>query len=405
MREPASIIVVGSGADASRLRQRLARHFLTAEHARTLAESRKVMKRCRFHVLLLVDPDEPWQVLQDGLEACEWPPSDTLLVTGKSGAETAVDAFRGGVTEAFLRPFTTADLVAAVNRICARGGSRRQSGIDRHAQTLAGSSAAMRELRAAIDDLAPAAASVLIEGETGTGRTLVARLLHEHGGRGGPFIAIDCGATGANQLADHLRETGDGGTLLLREIHRMPLDLQAEMLRNMAPATARRIMASTRAALGELVARGRFRADLYHRLNVLRIGLPPLRERREDIPLLAAHFAEKLATEAGVSRVEFQPAEIEALAQYDWPGNVAELRRTVEQALLRGQLPADALLGRVERDTGTPDYPLDWTLEQVKRHHMICVLDACDGNKSAAARRLDISRKTLDRKLGPANHE
>ena len=173
----------------------------------------------------------------------------------------------------------------------------------------------------------------------------------------------------------------------------------------MAPAAARRIMASTQATLGELVARGRFRADLYHRLNVLRIGLPPLRERREDIPLLAAHFAQKLAAEAGLPQVEFRPAEIEAMLAYDWPGNVAELRSAVEQTLLRGQLPADALVGAVERDTGTADYPLDWTLEQVKRHHMICVLDACDGNKSAAARRLDISRKTLDRKLGPANHE
>ncbi len=138
---------------------------------------------------------------------------------------------------------------------------------------------------------------------------------------------------------------------------------------------------------------------------MVRIDLPPLRERREDIPLLAAHFADRLATEAGLPRVEFQPAEIEALAQHDWPGNVSELRHTVEQTLLRGQLPADALVGVAEQDAGTPDYPLDWTLEQVKRHHMICVLEACDGNKSAAARRLDISRKTLDRKLGTSGRE
>ena len=399
------MLVVGSGPEASRLRQRLARHFLTVESARTLDESHKVMRRCRFHVLLLVDPDEPWPLLQDALNACDWPPSDTLLVTRKSRAETAVDALRSGITEAFLRPFTTADLVAAANRICARGGSRRQPGIDRHAQTLVGSSGAIRELRAAIEDIAPAEASVLIEGETGTGRALVARLLHEQSGRHGPFVAVDCDAAEANQLADHLHETSDNGTLLLREIHRLPLDGQAEMLRSMAPVTTRRIVASTQAALGEFVVRGRFRADLYHRLNVLRIGLPPLRERREDIPLLATHFAERLAAEAGLSQVELQPAEIEALAQHDWPGNVAELRRTVEQTLLRGQLPADALVGTVERDAGTSDYPLDWTLEQVKRHHMICVLEACDGNKSAAARRLDISRKTLDRKLGSAGHQ
>lgn len=399
------MLVVGSGPEASRLRQRLARHFLTVESARTLDESRKVMRRCRFHVLLLVDPDDPWPALQDALKDCEWPPCNTLLITAKSRAETAVEAFQSGVTEALLRPFTTADLVAAVDRICARGGSSRQPGNERHAQSLAGKSAAIRELRAAIDDIAPAAATVLIEGEAGTGRTLVARLLHEQGGRRGLFIAVDCGATGARQLAGQLRETGDGGTLLLREIHRLPLDLQAELLRSMEAETARRIVASTQAALDELVARGRFRADLYHRLNVLRIGLPPLRERREDIPLLAAQFAARLAAEAGLPQVDLQPADIEALVQHDWPGNVAELRGTVEQTLLRGQLPADALVNTIERDAGTPDYPLDWTLEQVKRHHMIRVLEACGGNKSAAARRLDISRKTLDRKLGSSDHE
>lgn len=405
MREPASILVVGSGAEASHLRQRLARHFLTVESARTLDESREVMRRCRFHVLLLLDPDQTWPALQAALDDCEWPPSDILLITGKSRAETAVGALQGGVTEAFLRPFTTTELVAAVNRICARGGPRRQPGIDRHAQSLAGDAAAIRELRAAIDDIATASASLLIEGEAGTGRALVARLLHEQGQRRGPFIAVDCGTTGAKQLADDLRETADGGTLLLREIHRLPLDLQAEMLRSMAAPANRRIVASTDAALGELAARGRFRVDLYHRLGVLRIGLPPLRERREDIPLLAAHFAAVVAAEAGLSQVDLQPADIEALVQHDWPGNVAELRRTVEQTLLRGQLPADALVGTVERAAGTPDYPLDWTLEQVKRHHMICVLEACDGNKSAAARRLNISRKTLDRKLGSAGHQ
>jgi DNA-binding NtrC family response regulator len=399
------MLVVGSGSEASRLRQRLARHFLTVESARTLDESREVMRRCRFHVLMLVDPDEPWPALKAALDECEWPPADILLITGKARAETAVGALRGGVTEAILRPFTTAELVAAAKRICARGGSRQQPGIDRRAQSLAGNSAAIRELRAAIDDIAPAAASILIEGEAGTGRALVARLLHEQGQRRGPFVAVDCSATGAGQLAENLRETSDGGTLLLRDVHRLPLDLQAELLRSMGPAPARRVVASTDAALGELATRGRFRSDLYHRLGVLRIGLPPLRERREDIPLLAEHFAARLAAEAGLSQVDLQPAEIEALVQHDWPGNVAELRRTVEQTLLRGQLPADALVGTVERAAGTPDYPLDWTLEQVKRHHMICVLEACDGNKSAAARRLDISRKTLDRKLGSAGHD
>ena len=144
------------------------------------------------------------------------------------------------------------------------------------------------------------------------------------------------------------------------------------MLRNMEQGIpgANRIVASTGASLTELVARQRFREDLRDRLNVVRLGLPPLRKRRGDIPLLVAHFVDRLSAAEGLARVEFPPADIEALGRYHWP-----------------------------------DYPLDWTLEQVKRHHMACVLEACDGNKSAAARRLDISRKTLDRKLGAFGRE
>ena len=168
---------------------------------------------------------------------------------------------------------------------------------------------------------------------------------------------------------------------------------------------AGRVFAATQTNIAELVARHRFREDLWHRLRVMRIGLPPLRERRADIPLLAAYFNDRLSAEMGRPPVELQPAELEALVAHDWAGNVTELRQVIEQTLLRGQLPADALVRSAVRSTGTPDYPLDWTLEQVKRHHMVCVLEDCDGNKSAAARRLDISRKTLDRKLGASGPE
>ena len=414
MREATSILVVGDGSETSRLRQRLARHFLTVEGARTIEESREVMKRCRFHVLLLVDPNEPWRAVRKTLKDCEGLPSDILLVGEQSHAEIAVEALRGGASDALLRPFTTQDLVAAVTALSVQGVSGRRLRIGKHEQRLVGNAAPIRELRAVIGQIAPAATAVLVEGEAGTGRTLVAHLLHERAGGPGPLRVLDCGVGRAERLARDLHETADGGTLCLRDVHQLPLDLQAELLRNMSPAAVttddepqvmRRIVASTQASLGELAARRRFSAELYHRLGVLRIGLPPLRERREDIPMLAAHFIDTLSAQAGLPRVEFQPAEIEALAQYDWPGNVAELRYTVEQTLLRGQLPADAFQGSVESSDGAKDYPLDWTLEQVKRHHMACVLEACDGNKSAAARRLDISRKTLDRKLGASGRE
>ena len=412
MRETTSILVVGDGAEASRLRQRLARHFLTVEGARAIDESREVMKRCRFHVLLIVDPNEPWRALRRALKDCEGLPSDILLIGERSSADIAVEALRGGVSDVLLRPFTTQDLVTAVRALSVQGASRHRLRFGEQEQLLVGDAAPIRELRAVIGQIAPAATAVLVEGEAGTGRTQVARLLHEQAGGQGPFRAFDCGDAGSEHLARDLRETADGGTLCLREVHSLPLDLQAELLRNMTstaggdrPPFMRRIVASTRAPLGELTARRRFSTDLYHRLGALRIGLPPLRERRDDIPVLSAHFIDKLSIKAGLQRVELKPAEVEALTSYDWPGNVAELRQAMEQTLLRGQLPADVFQGSVERSTGIEDYPLDWTLEQVKRHHMACVLDACNGNKSAAARRLGISRKTMERKLGATGRE
>jgi DNA-binding NtrC family response regulator len=381
----------------SRLRQRLARHFLAVEQARTLEEARELTQRCRFHLLILVD--QPTALLQALLEQGAGLPDATLLITDKSHAETALEALRAGVSDVLLRPFSSHELVAAVNAICrkiAPGNRARDDSV------LIGNTSSMRDIRALVEQVAPMAATVLIEGEAGTGRALLARLLHAQSGRQGPFIAVDCA-----MLTDGIPDTAmhADATLFLDNVHQLPLDLQGELLRNMDAGARNRIIASTRAALDELVARHRFREDLRHRLNVMRIALPPLRERRADISLLAAHFIERLSAGMGVPPVRFEPDQLEALDNYDWPGNVRELRDVVEQTLLRGRMPADALAGTVERSPVTPDYPLDWTLEQVKRHHMICVLEACDGNKSAAARRLDISRKTLDRKLGPSGHE
>jgi len=412
-----SILLLGDGAEASRLRQRLCRHFFAVETARSVDESRELARRCRFHVLVVVDPPTPWHELRQALEACEGLPSATLLVTEKSRAETAVEALRGGVSDVLLRPFSTDELVASVLAVCSGAASRPRAPLSRPGPALVGETRPMREIRTLVERIGATASTVLIEGEAGTGRQLLARLLHERSGRTGSFTAVDCRRTDRVALANTLAGLGRGadeGTLFLDEIDAMPLDLQTELLRDMAGAAGDSdsrlratspVVASTQRNLAELVARRRFREDLWQRLRVMRIGLPPLRERRADIPLLAAHFADRLSAGMGRPRVELQSSELEALVQHDWPGNVTELRQAIEQTLLRGQLPADALVGSVARSTGTPDYPLDWTLEQVKRHHMACVLEDCDGNKSAAARRLDISRKTLERKLGASGHE
>jgi DNA-binding NtrC family response regulator len=402
--QPTSILLVGAGPALSRLRRTLSAHFLTVESARNLDETRELALRCRFHLLVLVDPAGPWHELRHALEGCDGLPAAILLITDKSRAETAVEALRDGVSDVLLRPFPSEDLVATVRAVCRASapGDRNRLGLGGLA--LIGNSGPMQDIRALVGRIAPTAATVLIEGEPGTGRTLLARLLHEQSGRRGPFIPVDCN-TVADGVPDATKQAG--ATLFLANVDALPMDLQGKMLRNMEGAANadNRIVASTKTDLAELVVRQRFRDDLYHRLNVMRIALPPLRERRADIPVLAAHFIDSLSVGMGLSAVRFDADELEALGSYEWPGNVRELRDLVEQALLRGRMPADALSGSVGRARGTPDYPLDWTLEQVKRHHMACVLDACDGNKSAAARRLDISRKTLDRKLGPSGHE
>jgi DNA-binding NtrC family response regulator len=294
---------------------------------------------------------------------------------------------------------------------------------------LVGDSRSIQAVRSLIGRIAPTRATVLIEGETGTGKELVARLLHEESGRRGPFVPINCGtappdllecelfghARGAFTSAERKREglfvAAGGGTLFLDEINEMPLDMQVKLLRTLEEHTIRpvganheipvdcRIVVATQANLADLVAAGGFREDLCNRLDVIRIALPPLRERRQDIPLLAAHFTERLAADLGVPARPIEPAHLAAFVGHDWPGNVRELRNVVERTLHLGGLPPDSLQPG-ERRGAPPEYPLDWTLEQVKRHHMARVLEATGGNKSAAARRLDVSRKTLERKLG-----
>ena len=401
---PTSILLVGAGPALNRLRRTLAAHFLTVESARNLDETRDLTLRCRFHLLVLVDPVEPWHELRKSLEACDGLPAAILLVADRARAETAVQALRDGLSDALLRPFSSDDLVATVNAICGGQGPGTGNRLGRGGLPLVGNTGAMRDVRVLIERLAPTAATVLVQGEAGTGRTLLARLLHEASGRPGAFVAVDCG-TIADDFPDTLAQAG--ATLFLANVDELAMDLQGKLLRSMeaGAGTDNRLVASTKANLAELVARQRFRDDLHRRLNVMRIALPPLRERRADIPLLAAHFNDTLSAAMGMAPLRFEPEELDALGNYDWPGNVGELRDVVEQTLLRGRMPADALAGSVEGGAGTPDYPLDWTLEQVKRHHMACVLDACDGNKSAAARRLDISRKTLDRKLGATGRE
>ncbi len=436
MSRTTSILLLGGRrAESSRLQRSLSRHFLLVETAKEVGEASDLAARCRFHVLIVLEPGGSWNHLHRQLAEAGSPPPRTVLIADSSEAAAAIEALRDGVADVLLRPFSVDELVASINALAEDSAAVPADSAPAAARSapaasrLVGKARSMQAVRSLVERIAPTPATVLIEGETGTGKEMVAKLVHELSGRRGPFVPINCGAiaadlleselfghtrgafTSANRSREGLFVAARGGTLFLDEINEMRPDMEVKLLRTLEENRIRpvgsdreipvdcRIVASTQADLGELVSRQKFREDLYYRLNVIHIVVPPLRERREDVPLLAEHFVQKLSAEMGIAPAGIGPDELAALQDHDWPGNVRELRNIVERSLLLGRLPAELLTGRA-RETAPPDYPLDWTLEEVKRHHMARVLEDSGGNKSAAARRLDISRKTLERKLG-----
>jgi DNA-binding NtrC family response regulator len=305
-----------------------------------------------------------------------------------------------------------------------------------------------------IEKVARTDSTVLIVGESGTGKELVARSIHLQSRRAeGPFVPVNVGAipeslieselfgytrgafTGATAERRGLVEEAEGGTLFLDEIGDMPQAAQVKLLRTLESSEVRRlgdnatrivdvrVVAATHRDLIADVASGRFREDLYYRLNVVLIDLPPLRERREDIGLLASYFLERAVARSGRGPMEFSPEARRVLERYDWPGNVRELENAVEHAVavtdgttfLPSDLPsavtaprmlarqASSALGTVIspklRDTGRDDGRENWSLADVERDHIVRVLRRHQGNSTSAAKQLGISRTTLWRKL------
>ncbi len=304
---------------------------------------------------------------------------------------------------------------------------------------LLGATPRMQRLFRLVQRIAPSDSTVLITGESGTGKELVARAIHLQSRRAqGPFVVVNCGAipeglieselfgyargafTGAATSRRGLIEEADGGTLFLDEIGETPPATQVKLLRFLESNEVRRlgenetrivdcrVIAATNRDLGAAVARGVFREDLYYRLNVVSLELPPLRDRREDIPLLAGYFLERYAGKLGRKVTRFSPEAQAMLVRYDYPGNVRELENAIEGAvaltegdtITPADLPASVtrpkLLGEgrpvvEERDT--------WSLEDVEREHIERVIRRHRGNLANAARQLGISRTTLWRKM------
>ncbi len=437
----ASVLIVDDEPGMrSYLRKALGSRFALIETADTLESAEALRQRLHFD-LLLVDvrlPDRSGIDWHEALGAERR--SDAIFMTAYADLDTAIRALRAGASDFIMKPFRLEQLLSAVDRCLERRRLARENFVlkrdterlHRPHESMLGDSAAIRDVQSLIERVAPTPSAVMITGESGTGKELAARDLHRLSGRLGAFVPLNCGAvaselleselfghikgafTGAVKAREGLFTFADGGTLFLDEIAEMPLAMQAKLLRVIETKRIRpvggeqeqpvdvRIVTATHRDLDAEVAAGRFRDDLLYRLNILTIRLPALRERADDIPLLAHHFSRELSRELGLPALPWQHTDLEAMMQCAWPGNIRELKNFVERCILLGRLPADAFIaerGGEPADERAAGFPLDWPLEDVERNHLLAVLEAHGGNKSSAARSLGISRKTLDRKL------
>lgn len=449
LRRRVSILVVDDEIGIRNFLQRaLAKEYGLVEVADSAEAAEELRQRCHFD-LLIVDIRLP------GRSGLEWVQqlrsqgndTDVIFITAYADLTATINALRSGAADFMLKPFRLEQILASVERCFERRALARENTVLRRQVSdfadrlygvagMLGQSQAMKTICDMIKRVAPTPSSVLIEGDTGTGKELAASAIHRFSGRGGAFVPVNCVAispelfeselfghtkgafTGAHQSREGLFSFAAGGTLFLDEISEMPLPLQAKLLRVLENHRVRpvgsdrevavdvRLIVATNHSLEEAVKAGAFREDLYYRLNVVTIRMPPLRDHAEDIPELVQFFTETLAAELGVKPFTFSPQDLVRLQAYGWPGNVRELKNLVERVLLLGKFPWEALSGKSaapETDAAhaapTPAWPLEATLEQVEKQHMLRVLGATGGNKSEAARRLGIARKTMERKL------
>jgi two-component system nitrogen regulation response regulator GlnG len=378
-----------------------------------------------------------------------------IAMTAFSDLDQAVAAFQSGVFDYLSKPFDLDKVLAVVARASATPAAVPAAKESAASNQLIGDSTAMQEVFRTIGRLSRSTISVLLTGETGTGKEVVARALHQHSPRAkGPFVAINTAAiptelleselfghekgsfTGAHTRRAGRFEEAAGGTLFLDEIGDMPLPLQTRLLRVLAEGDYYRVggrdllradvrvLTATHQDLQKKIAEGSFREDLYHRLNVITIELPPLRERAEDIALLARHFLRQAAVEMGLEEKHLMPETIRALQQKSWPGNVRQLQNLCQQLCVMAPgeqiLPVD--LPASLRDRGAADEPADswpealrnWTRKALFNGHddlmstvrsefekviLDCALEHTGGKRVEAARLLGLGRNTLTRKL------
>ncbi|MGE5216952.1 MAG: sigma-54-dependent transcriptional regulator [Chloroflexota bacterium] len=368
-----------------------------------------------------------------------------LLITAFGTIESAVEAMRAGAFYYVTKPFRSDELLLHVQRALEQRQLRQEidqlrTEVERRYRysDMIGRSSSMKKLFETLAHIRDLTANVLILGESGTGKEMVARALHANGSRAsGPFVAVNCAAipdtlleselfgyvrgafTDARKDRPGLFQEANGGVLFLDEIGEIPLTLQAKLLRVIEDREVRplgsnksekvdvHLISASNRALEELVQDGRFRHDLYYRLNVIRIDLPPLRDRVEDIPLLVDHFLRKFAAQSPREVTGIEPDALALLLRHRWPGNVRELEHAIERAVLLGRNASIGVedLPAFLRAADQRKLPLgeavarSFTLRDLEREYIERVLENTNGNKSEAAKILGVDRTTLYRKL------
>ncbi len=361
-----------------------------------------------------------------------------IIVTAYTSVDHAIEALRMGATDFIKKPFDMDELVIQVENTLERTRLRQENKILRRQLRqqgdrfgMLGQSAAIRRALAMIEKVADIRCNVIIEGESGTGKELAARAIHGHSDAADrPFVVIDCGAltdtlleselfghekgafTGAAQAKQGLLEAASGGTVFLDEIGNISDAMQTKLLRVVQAQQVTRVggirpididvrfLVATNRDLEQMVAEGTFRHDLYHRLNVVQIHMPPLRERRDDVPLLIQHFVDAVAARYHREVTGFDADSMARLCDYHWPGNIRELHNLVERHIALADQPllhVSALPGggaaKADLERGDP------TLEELERRYILKILGQHEGNRERTAATLGINKSTLWRKL------
>ncbi|MDP9175189.1 MAG: sigma-54 dependent transcriptional regulator [Planctomycetota bacterium] len=372
------------------------------------------------------------------------PDTQFILLTGHSSISGAVEAIKAGAFDYLTKPVNPDELIMLIRRAIESVNKDKEIdtlrrrldhkfGIDK----IVGQSKQMKDVFDKIQRAAPVDSTVLVLGESGTGKELVAAALHHNSTRKkGPFVAVNCAAVPAtlveSELFGHVRgaftgatdrrmgrfEQADGGTLFVDEIGDFELGLQAKLLRVLETLTVTpvgghedrkvdvRVLAATSRDLHKMVAEGKFREDLYYRLNVVTINLPPLRDRPDDIPILVEHFLKEITEHKHTASRRISREVMESFQAYRWPGNVRELRNTLESMMVLADseimtekdLPERIAQGSLHL-TSPREIPTNLTMEELEKLAITKALDQCAGNRTHAAGRLGISVRTLQRKL------